>query len=899
MATSVAGRVTMVLTRTAGGCRSFALAAAIVTIAVLGALSPRGTVPRFAALVPIAYSIAVLAYAATAFVLLATWRHARVQRSTLVLALSFCAGAVVLFVAMLALPLLPTLPPLITLFPQAGIWLYIFWHLIPAIGAFLYVGLRRKGDARASAGFTTRAIATSLLLTGCGTVFVLNFASSLPPLVARTSFAALVSSGVGPFTACLLAIAAWCAFRVTGTTRTDRALACSLLALTLELTLLMAGGERYSVSYYTGRFLLVLGALFVLVSAVRALIEARIELEGITTTVQRLAAVASQRADRIRALWEITSPADQSNAFGFDTLLRTATSAIRPRKVMFGTLCHLEDQTVVVDATSWTAPEGQQHRFTERVFRGAHFDLRTSMATALLTGPGAQAWDDITGIECDETLAHTLGWKGFTGTAIAIGRHTHFLMFGSPEAMTDEPFAEDDCAYVDVVASFVATRYTAELHFERLRFQIEHDALTGLHNRAQFRRALREDVSAAAPFTIAFVNLDGFKRINEGMGHMLGDEVLVEVAATLAAVDPADLVARMNGDEFGVLIRGAATPAAADEALDRYSRVFRTPFHTGDRDGTRLIKLGASIGAARFPDDGTSAEELMRRADVALSVAKRRGGSTTRFFDPPMVEILESSHVRLVELAEAIAGDQLFLEYQPTFDLATRRVTGAEALVRWNHPERGRLAPSEFIPFAERNGLITELTLWVLHRIIRDFSRSAPLPEEFRIYFNLAAQTLDDFSFIAALNEALRATPGLAQHLGIEMTETAAMQNLEGSMHTISLFRQRGLLVAIDDFGTGYSSLAYLKQLTVDVIKLDRSFVSGLPHDERDGAITDMLLQITDRFGLATLAEGIETEGQARWLLEHGCRSGQGYLVAKPGSFDALQSHLGSYSMTG
>jgi EAL domain-containing protein (putative c-di-GMP-specific phosphodiesterase class I) len=125
------------------------------------------------------------------------------------------------------------------------------------------------------------------------------------------------------------------------------------------------------------------------------------------------------------------------------------------------------------------------------------------------------------------------------------------------------------------------------------------------------------------------------------------------------------------------------------------------------------------------------------------------------------------------------------------------------------------------------------------------------------------------------------------------------MQNLEGSMHTISLFRQRGLLVAIDDFGTGYSSLAYLKQLTVDVIKLDRSFVSGLPHDERDGAITDMLLQITDRFGLATLAEGIETEGQARWLLEHGCRSGQGYLVAKPGSFDALQSHLGSYSMTG
>jgi diguanylate cyclase (GGDEF)-like protein len=875
------------------------LAAAIVTIAVLGALLPRGALPQFAALAPIAYSIAVIADAATAFVLLAAWSHAPVRRSTLVLALSFGASAVVLFMAMLALPLLPTQPPLVALFPQAGVWLYIFWHLIPAAGAFVYVALRRTGDAPSTVRFTTLAIATSAVIVGCGSIFVINFSTSLPALVAQTSFSGLITSGVGPFMAGMLALAAWSAFRLDAPSRTDRALAFSLLALTLELTILMAGGERYSASYYAGRFLLLLGALFVLVSAVRSLIDTRIQVEGFAATVSGLAAVAAQRAGRIRALWEITATAAQSDAFGFETLLRTATSAIRPSKPMFGTLCHLEDQTIVVDATSWTATEGQAHRFAERVYRAARFDLSASMASALLTQPGAQAWDDLTSVDRGETLAHSLGWKGFIGTAIPIGRQTHFLMFGSPESMIDEPFAEDDCAYVDVVASFVATRYTAELHFERLRFQIEHDALTGLHNRAQFRKALREDVSASAGFTIAFVNLDSFRRINEGMGHMLGDEVLVEVAVSLAAVDPANLVARMNGDEFGVLIRDVATPAAADAALDRYSRVFRTPFHTGDREGTRLLKVGASIGAARFPDDGSSAEELMRRADVALSVAKGRGGSTTTLFDTPMEAILESSHVRLVELAEAIAADQLFLEYQPTFDLATRRVTGAEALVRWNHPERGRLAPAEFIPFAERNGLITDLTRWVLHRIIRDYSRAGSLPDGFRIYFNLAAQTLDDFSFIAELNEALRATPGLAEHLGIEMTETAAMQNVEGSMHTINLFRQWGLTVAIDDFGTGYSSLAYLKQLTVDVIKIDRSFVSGLPHDERDGAITDMLLQITDKFGLVTLAEGIETEAQARWLLDHGCGSGQGFLIARPGSFADLASRLRSHSIAG
>jgi EAL domain-containing protein (putative c-di-GMP-specific phosphodiesterase class I) len=292
------------------------------------------------------------------------------------------------------------------------------------------------------------------------------------------------------------------------------------------------------------------------------------------------------------------------------------------------------------------------------------------------------------------------------------------------------------------------------------------------------------------------------------------------------------------------LLRGVPTLGAAVATVKRYADRFNVPFHTGDRTGLRMLNMGASIGVARFPDDDATAGELD-------------------------------------------------LVYQPTFELATRHIMGAEALVRWDHPERGRLLPAEFIEFAERNGLIGVVTQWVFHRVAHDLLRVRDIPPGFKLYFNVAAQMLDDIPFIADVNETMRANPRLTEVLGIEVTETAAMQNVERSMTTIDLFRKWGISVAIDDFGTGYSSLSYLKRLTVDMIKIDRSFIMGLPADERDGAITEMLLRITDRFGFSTLAEGIETEAQATWLLEHGCQFGQGFLVAKPRPFEELLERLG------
>ena len=359
------------------------------------------------------------------------------------------------------------------------------------------------------------------------------------------------------------------------------------------------------------------------------------------------------------------------------------------------------------------------------------------------------------------------------------------------------------------------------------------------------------------------------------------------------AVDAHDFVARMSADEFGIVLCGADGFDSTAKAVGAYTNVFRERFSAGSGGEERLLDVGACIGVSRFPQDGASYEQLVRHASVALGVAKERGASTTLLFDAPMQAILDASHLRFIELSEAIANDQLVLAYQPTFDLATREIVGAEALVRWDHPVRGRLPPLEFIEFAERNGLMGPLSRWVLDRVARDVSRrDVRLPPGFRVYFNLGAAMLDDVPFIARLNEVLLATPGLAAYLGVEVTESAAMQNVERSVNTIELFRRWGLSVAIDDFGTGHSSLAYLKQLTVDVVKIDRSFISGLPEDDRDAALAETLLRIIDRFAFKTLAEGIETEAQAAWLLAHGCRLGQGYLVARPAPFDELLARI-------
>jgi diguanylate cyclase (GGDEF)-like protein len=873
----------------------------MVSLAVVALTLPREFAPRLAMLAPIAYFVAALGDLATAAVLLATWRLSESPRSAIVLALAFACNGLLVFIALVTLPLIPNIQPILDAPPHFGVWIYLFWHVVAAMGACAYVASRLDSAARPSRRFIAGAVAAALIVVAIAFGVAYGFSGSLPSMTNGTSISGTVGSGIGPAIAGLVALAALLVALIGRKANPiDRAFGYAMVALAIEITLFMISGHRYSTLYYVGRVYILMSALFVLSAAVRTLVRSRSRLFVVEQALNQMEDEATKRAGRVRALWTIASNPGRSDGDRLATILETATAAMRPGKPMLGLLAHLDGSQLVIDATAWSDFEEMPPGFAARIHAGAFLPFERSLAKLLRSERHASAWNDLmmssdgSSLVDREMLWHEFGFRSCIGVAIAIATKHHFVFFASTQPMDDQPFAPDDIAYVDVVASFFSHQFAQQWQHERIKFQIEHDGLTGLENRVQFRTAVRNEIAAGKSFAVAFIDLDGFRFINEREGHQLGDELLVEVAASLSIVAEQDLVARMSADEFGVLLRGVDCDETLGPGLKRYADVFTRPFNTGDRTGTRMLPIGASIGAACYPDDAVTAEDLMRRAGVALDVAKSRGGATALRFDPPMEAILEDARLRAAELADAIANDELAVVYQPTFDLATRRVVGAEALVRWDHPTRGRLAPAEFIETAHRNNLIGPLTMWVFRRVLRDLSGQIALPADFRLSFNVAAPMLEDIPFITELSSLVRSKPHLVAHLGIEVTETAAMENVERSVSTIDLFRSWGIHVAIDDFGTGYSSLSYLKQLTVDMIKIDRSFVMGLPGDERDAAIIEMLLHITDRFGLSTLAEGIETEEQAAWLLQRGCRFGQGYLIARPHSFEELIGRIGA-----
>jgi diguanylate cyclase (GGDEF)-like protein len=866
--------------------------AVISVLAAIGAVLPDISLPRVALVAPIADFVTILAEVCTAFVLFAGLRNGAGRRSTLVLALAFSANAAVSVLAFLVLPMMPLDPPIVAASVQTAIWLFVGWHVVAAAGSFGYAAVRELGDGvPPTARFAVISVAIAIGSVVIIVVLAALATDRLPRLVDGSLAMRYSDTPVGILVFGALALATYAAFRLDRPSPIDRALSLFLLALTLEFGLLALGQRRFSAPFYLGRFTLFVAATYLLVAAIRTSIEAQIRLKDVETKLTRIASESAVRAGRLRALREIAPRMAQASELDAKGVLTTAACALRPLKRMRGYLGHIDADAIVVDAVSWDAGDDEESSIVDVIYAGAVIPLENTIVRYFTGGEPIRAWDDIGATESRALLGVRLGFRGCIGAAASIGEKRYFVLFFSTSAMTDDPFAEDDLAYVDVVASFFANRVSHELLFAQTQYQIDHDALTGLENRLHFRKVLRDEIRSGRPFAIAFANIDDFRRVNEQEGSAIADELLVEIAAGLSAISPNDVVARMSGDEFGILVRGPRTHDEATSALARYAEIFETPFTGGALDETHSLRISMSIGAARYPDDADSGEQLMRRAGVALDVAKKRGGSCTMIFDASMESLLDDSRLRALEITDAIANDQFALVYQPTFALGTRTMVGAEALIRWDHAHRGRLLPAEFVGFAERNGMIAPLSRWVVRALIRDLA-DASLPPGFRIYFNLAAQMLDDIPFIAELGETLAQQPRLVDHLGIEVTETAAMQNVERSKHTIDLLRRWGIAVAIDDFGTGYSSLSYLKKLTVDMIKVDQSFIAGLPDDEQDCALAEMLLRITDRFGFTTLAEGIETEAQVRWLIDQGCRFGQGFLLARPAPFAELMQRL-------
>ena len=463
---------------------------------------------------------------------------------------------------------------------------------------------------------------------------------------------------------------------------------------------------------------------------------------------------------------------------------------------------------------------------------------------------------------------------------------------------------EVDLAYVPtivkqkVVGVFGIMRdITESANYERhIAYLASHDALTGLPNRNLLDDRLRHAIEQrhAHPFGILFMDLNRFKIVNDSLGHDKGDLLLQMTAARLRnAVREGDTVARLGGDEFVVVLEDIESVDSVAQVANELLAAVAQPFQLGGHE----LTISTSIGGSVYPKDGTDAPTLLKHADLAMYQAKELGAGTFRFFNPAMnVKMLERLLTE-TSLKRALERNELVLHYQPLIDAQRGSVTGVEALVRWMHPERGLIAPEDFIPLAEEIGIIGAVGEWVLGTACRQ-NRAwqdaglAPL----KMSVNLSSQQLCEAAFADTLRRVLDDAALDPRWLGLEITETSLMQNIDTSLATLQEIRRIGVSISIDDFGTGYSSLAYLKKLPINTLKIDKSFIHDIIDDADDAAIVTATITLAHNMGLQVVAEGVMTTAQMQFLMARQCNAMQGYLFSKPVSAAELPQKLADCS---
>jgi diguanylate cyclase (GGDEF)-like protein len=423
---------------------------------------------------------------------------------------------------------------------------------------------------------------------------------------------------------------------------------------------------------------------------------------------------------------------------------------------------------------------------------------------------------------------------------------------------------------------FIAVHRSGQLACESA-FQAMHDALTGLPNRARFRRRVDEAIAAAGGagrFAVMLLDLNRFKEINDTLGHHYGDLLLQTAASRLReALREGDVVARLGGDEFAVLLHGEAPDAAAE----RLGAALRPAV---ELDGF-LLELDASIGTARYPDDGVDLDTLLRRADVAMYAAKGRHLGHVAYSSG--IDEYDPARLALVaDLRRGLEAEELVLHYQPKLDLRHRHVGGVEALVRWRHPRLGLLQPGAFVEMAEHTGLIKPLTHYVLRHALRQCAAWRADGVELQVAVNVSPRSLLDRDLAETVAAALQDTGLDAAQLKLEITETAIMVDPDAALRVLNQLATMGVALSVDDFGTGYSSLAYLRRLPVGEVKIDRSFVRDMTREDGDLAIVRSTIDLAANLGLTVVAEGVEDGDALEQLTRLGCDEAQGYFIARP-----------------
>ncbi|MFC4527397.1 putative bifunctional diguanylate cyclase/phosphodiesterase [Dyella halodurans] len=520
---------------------------------------------------------------------------------------------------------------------------------------------------------------------------------------------------------------------------------------------------------------------------------------------------------------------------------------------------------------------------------------RVNAAHIRMTGFTAQAlqgvrFDDLRSLPDGSPLPDSV-WKAIDIDSNWVGEVRSRRLDGSayPELLSISAIRDPDGGvqhYVAVINNVSA----AKANEKRLQYMAAHDPLTGLVNRAEFERRCVQAIAQAerdrGMIAVLFIDLDAFKAVNDSYTHAIGDHLLVKVAERIAyELGERGLAGRIGGDEFTVLLGDLYSREQASALAGRLLTTLAAPVVVGEYE----VALSASIGIACYPLDGMDVPTLVTNADAAMYAAKTEERNAFRFYSPRMHADVLRRIALASELRKALAEQEFRLVYQPTVDMRSGRIVAVEALLRWHHPERGAISPGEFIPMAEKLGLIRRIDQWVLQAACTQMHRwdLAGVPP-LRMAINVSAHWFGQANFVDDIRSLLESRRLAPERLMLEITEGAILRLGEEMERTLHALHALGVGVAIDDFGTGYSSMRYLKLRAIAYLKIDQSFVFGLPDDSSDAAIVEAMLTLCRNLGISPIAEGIETEEQHRFLLRAGCVEGQGFLYSKPVDPDVI-----------
>ncbi|MCU7848332.1 MAG: EAL domain-containing protein [Candidatus Thiodiazotropha sp. (ex Lucinoma kastoroae)] len=444
--------------------------------------------------------------------------------------------------------------------------------------------------------------------------------------------------------------------------------------------------------------------------------------------------------------------------------------------------------------------------------------------------------------------------------------------------------------YVAVFSDITSIKQTQS----QLEHLAHHDSLTNLPNRLLFEDRLEHAIAQAKrqkrQLAVLFLDLDRFKNINDSLGHAMGDELLKEVAARLQKIlRDDDTAARLGGDEFTVLVENIEDPSQAAVVAAKIQEKFKAPFKIAGRE----LHVTTSIGISIYPEDGKDVADLTKNADAAMYQAKEQGRNNYRYYTSELTRTAFERLLLETELRSALHQNQLLLYYQPQISLNNGKMTGAEAVLRWHHPRLGIIPPARFIPLAEESGLIHEIGNWVLQEACaqtRYLNKQGLF--QGRMAINLSVRQIMQTDLILRFEQIIADSGCPPTMLQLEVTEGIFMGQMQHSVPVLDVFKKLGVSIAIDDFGTGYSSLSYLKQLPIDKLKIDRSFIRDMPHDSDAVAITQAIVSLGKNLGLRITAEGIETMAQQSLLQKMGCQEGQGYLYSPPVPTETFEEML-------